>query len=186
MEAEPTITKSIEDILTYIGEDPNREGLKGTPGRMVKSWKELFAGYGQNPKDVLSKEFTETGGYDEMVILKNIEFYSTCEHHFLPFFGKCHIAYIPNGKVVGVSKLARLVETFSRRLQIQERMTGEMAAAINEHLVPLGVGVVVEAQHFCMTARGVRKQEAVMVTSALMGVFKDWPETRAEFMGLIK
>jgi GTP cyclohydrolase IA len=187
VETVSTNTQAIEsylkDILGYIGDDPDREGLVETPHRIVKSWEKLFGGYEQNPYDVI-KTF-EDGACNEMVILKDIEFYSTCEHHFLPFFGKVHIAYIPNGKVVGVSKLARLVEVYARRLQIQERLVGQIADCISEVLNPDGVMVVCQAQHFCMISRGVEKQNSIMVTSAVRGVFKDIAKTREEFMSLI-
>ena len=175
---------NLVEILKFIGEDPNREGLKETPKRIVKSWEKLFGGYAKDPKDIM-KTFTE-GVCDEMVILKNIEFYSTCEHHFLPFFGKISIGYIPKNKVIGISKLARLVEIYSRRLQIQERMTDQIASCLLEHLEPLGVIVVCEAKHLCMVARGVEKQNSVMVTSSIKGVFKKNIAAREEFMRLIK
>lgn len=176
------IENQIRNILHFIGEDENREGLVDTPKRMIKSWDKLFGGYKENPENVM-KTFTK-GVCDEMVILKNIEFYSTCEHHFLPFFGKISIGYIPDGKVIGISKLARLVEIYSRRLQIQERMTTQIAEAV-QLLKPLGVIVVVEAQHFCMIARGVEKQNSIMITSAIRGMFKKDIKARQEFMELI-
>jgi len=175
---------SLRGILRYIGEDPDREGLLDTPHRMVKAWDKLFSGYRQDPECILNRVFCD--GCDEMVVLRDIEFYSTCEHHFLPFFGRISIAYLPAGKVVGVSKLARLVECFTRRLQIQERMTRQIAEAIMRHLLPLGVGVVASAQHLCMTSRGVEKQNSVMVTSAMLGVFREEGSTRREFLDLIK
>lgn len=185
MEAISTDTQSIEraikGILDYVGDDSSREGLIETPKRIRKSWQKLFGGYKQNPKDIL-KVFKD-GSCSEMVILKNIEFYSTCEHHFLPFFGKIHIAYIPNGKVVGISKLARLVEVYSRRLQIQERLVSQIADTIMENLNPLGVMVVCEAQHFCMISRGVEKQNSIMVTNAIRGVFQEI-EARNEALSL--
>ena len=174
----------IHNILLFIGEDPEREGLKETPFRMIRSWKELFSGYKQNPADVL-KVFAE-GACDEMVILKDVEFYSHCEHHFLPFFGKVHIGYIPNKRVVGVSKLARLTEIFARRLQIQERMTAQIADSLMEHLEPLGVMVMVEAVHFCMTSRGIQKQNSKMITNAIRGIFLNNIDTRNEFLQTIK
>jgi len=174
----------IKDILAYLGENPEREGLKDTPKRMVKSWKKLFGGYEQNAKDILKTTFQE-GKCDEMVILKDIEFYSTCEHHFLPFIGKIHIGYLPKDKVVGVSKLARLVEVYARRLQIQERLTTQIADSIMDELDARGVIVVTEAQHMCMTARGVEKQNSKMITSAIRGEFTK-AEPRSEFMQLIK
>ena len=179
-EAESLIVRQLE----YIGEDPNREGLKDTPERVVRSWNELYAGYSADIDSVF-KTFTE-GTCDEMVLLKNIEFYSTCEHHILPFFGKIHIGYIPKGKVIGISKLARLTEIFARRLQIQERLVKQIADELVTHLSPEGVMVVCEAQHFCMTARGVQKQNSVMVTSAIRGVFKKDMKAREEFLALIK
>ena len=174
---------SLRGVLRYIGEDPDREGLLDTPDRMVRAWDKLFSGYRQDPECILNRVFCD--GCDEMVVLRDIEFYSTCEHHFLPFFGRISIAYLPAGKVVGVSKLARLVECFARRLQIQERMTRQIAEAIMRHLLPLGVGVVASAQHLCMTSRGVEKQNSVMVTSAMLGVFREDEKSRREFLDLI-
>lgn len=175
------IENSIRDILAHIGDDPAREGLIDTPKRIIKSWDKLFGGYDKNPKDI-ARVF-EDGACNEMVVLKNIEFYSTCEHHFLPFFGKMHAAYIPNGKVIGVSKLARIVEIFARRLQIQERLVSQIADSIQEILEPKGVMIVCEAQHFCMTSRGVEKQNSIMVTSAIRGVFQE-NDTRQEALRL--
>lgn len=175
--------EAITRILSAIGDDPMREGLLQTPQRVIRSWAKLYGGYAQNPADVLKTVFVE-GACDEMVILRDIEFYSTCEHHMLPFFGRASIGYIPAGRVVGVSKLARLLEVYARRLQIQERLTAQVADALVTHLEPKGVMVVLEAQHFCMTSRGVEKQDSLMVTSAIRGVFA-LPEVRAEFMRLI-
>ena len=175
--------EAVTRILSAIGDDPEREGLRDTPVRVIKSWEKLYGGYHLNPADVLRTVFTD-GHCDEMVVLRDIEFYSNCEHHMLPFFGKCHIGYLPDGRVVGLSKLARLVEVFARRLQIQERLTSQIADALQEHLSPKGVMVVMEAQHLCMLARGVEKQESVMVTSAVRGGFKE-ATTRNEFMQLI-
>jgi len=180
----PLDIEAVTRILSAIGDDPQREGLLDTPVRVIKSWEKLFGGYKESAEDVLRTVFVE-GACDEMVLLKSIEFYSTCEHHMLPFFGKCSIGYVPSGRVVGISKLARLVEVFARRLQIQERLTGQIADALCDHVQPKGVMVVMEAQHFCMTARGVEKQDSIMVTSAIRGIFK-LPEVRAEFMSLIK
>ena len=176
----------IIDMLTIIGgEDPNSEHLKDTPARVIKSWNKLYGGYYQNPAEVLGTVFEDGVGVDQgMVVLKDIEFYSTCIHHLLPFFGKVHIGYIPNGKVVGISKLARLVEVYSRRLQIQEKMTNEIADAMQNILKPKGVIVIVEAQHLCMVARGVEKQNSVMITSRVTGAF-DTPNTKNEFLSLI-
>jgi len=181
---ENDIEQNIVRILEYIGEDAKREGLIETPKRIVKSWDKLYGGYKQSPKGILSKVFTQK--YDEIVLLKNIELYSTCEHHLLPFYGKAHIAYIPNGKVVGISKLARLLECFSRRLQIQERLCNEVVDALEENLKPKGGACIIEAQHFCMTSRGIEKQNSVMTTSALRGAFREKQEAREELLNLIR
>lgn len=188
MENKRTIPQEIEnkikDILVYLGENPGREGLIDTPKRVIKSWDKLYCGYNQNSSDILKATFTE-GTCNEMVILKDIEFYSTCEHHMLPFFGKISIGYIPNKKVVGVSKLARLVELYARRMQIQERMTTQIADDIIKILNAKGCMVLAEAQHFCMTSRGVEKQKSKMITSAIRGVFENI-EARNEFLNIIK
>jgi len=176
-------TENIRRVLQYIGEDPNREGLLETPERVVRSWDQLYGGYHQKAEDVL-KVF-EDDSSDEMVLLKDVEFYSTCEHHMLPFFGKAHIAYLPNGKVVGISKLARILEVYSRRLQIQERLCQQITGAIMDCLQPRGAACVLEAKHFCMTSRGVEKQESKMVTSSLVGAFKEDATTRSELFSLI-
>lgn len=173
--------KLIKSLLTELGEDVNREGLKRTPHRVVKSWNELYSGYKIKPEKVLGTTFSSEG-YDQMVLLRDIELFSTCEHHMLPFFGRAHVAYIPSKRVVGLSKLARLVECYSRRLQIQERLTQQIAKSIQDVLNPVGVAVVIEAEHFCMRARGVNKQNSIMVTSCLLGAFKDDVSARAEFM----
>ena len=178
------IEELIKQLLTEIGEDTNREGLKKTPERVAKSYKDLFSGYGKNPNDILTVFDDEK--YDEMIVVKDIEFYSHCEHHMLPFFGKAHIGYIPNGKIVGLSKLPRIVDIFSRRLQNQERITQQVASCIMELLEPKGVGVVLEAKHFCMMARGVEKQNSLVRTSAMKGLFKERDNTRAEFLELIR
>lgn len=182
-EKDNEIETDIERILQFIGEDTNREGLIETPKRILKSYEELFSGYKQDPTELL-KVFKE-GSCKEMVILKNCEFYSTCEHHFLPFYGHISIGYVPNGKVVGISKLARLVDCFSRRLQIQERLVTQIADCIMENLQAKGVMVICEGVHFCMTSRGVRKQNSSMMTSAIRGVFED-DKVRNEFLQLIK
>jgi GTP cyclohydrolase I len=175
----------IRDLIKEIGEDPNREGLEKTPARVAKAWEYLTSGYPQNVNDVLNEAlFTEE--YDEMVVVKDIDLYSVCEHHLLPFFGKCHIAYMPSRRIVGLSKLPRLVEMFARRLQVQERLTTQIAQTLNDVLQPRGVAVVIEALHLCMLMRGVEKQNSKAVTSAMLGAFRDRPETRAEFMELIK
>lgn len=173
-----------EGILRYIGEDVTREGLIETPRRMRRAWEEIFAGYKTDPKSFV--KFFQKDACEEMIILKHAEFYSTCEHHFFPFFGHCSIGYIPNGRVIGISKLARLLDCYSRRMQIQERMTAQIADFLFDELKVKGVMVVCEGVHFCMTSRGVRKHDASMVTSAIRGVFKDDARLRNEFMQLIK
>jgi GTP cyclohydrolase IA len=175
----------IKKLLIEIGEDPNREGLIDTPSRVAESFKFLTSGYKQNIDEIINGAIFEEK-CDDMVIVKNIEFYSTCEHHMLPFYGKCHIGYIPQGKIFGVSKLARLVDCFARRLQIQERLSRQIAGTILDKIAPEGVGVVMEAQHMCMTMRGVEKQDSLMVTSAMLGSFRSEQATRAEFLNLIK
>ncbi len=177
------VENAIQTLLVYIGEDPNREGLKETPQRIMRSYSELFKGYEQDVKDVF-KVF-EDGACDEMAILRNIDFYSTCEHHWLPFFGVAHIAYLPKGKIVGISKLARVLEVYSRRLQVQERLTTQITSALDEHLQPLGSACVLIGKHLCLTCRGVQKQDAEMITSSLTGEFRN-PEVRAEFLQLIR
>lgn len=169
-------------FLQYIGENPSREGLVDTPKRVINAWDFLYSGYKTNIKGLFTS--FENPACNQMVVLDHIEFYSTCEHHLLPFFGKCHVAYIPDKKVIGVSKIARLVDAFSRRLQIQENLTKQIADTLQEELNPLGVGVIMIAQHFCMTSRGVQKQNSLMKTSAILGEFLK-PEVRAEFMKLI-
>lgn len=175
--------KNVAELLSYIGETPSREGLLETPKRIVKSWDTLFSGYKKDPASVL-KTFTE-GSCDEMVILKDIEFYSTCEHHFAPFFGTISIGYLPNKKVIGISKLARLVEIYARRLQIQERLVAQIADSIMQYLNPLGVMVVCKARHMCICSRGVQKHNAEMITSALRGVFNKH-EVRQEFLQFVQ
>lgn len=175
----------IRQIIAHIGDNPERDGLKDTPNRVVKSWDQLFSGYKQNVESILTTFDSEQ--YDEMVALTDIEFYSTCEHHMLPFFGKAHIGYVPDARIVGISKLARITDIFSHRLQNQERLTQQIGKALEEHLNPKGVIVVLEGQHFCMMARGVGKQTSVMKTSYISGVFKDNTElARDEFFSLIR
>ena len=174
----------VKKIIEYIGEDPSREGLLETPKRVQRAYDEIYSGYKQDPKDLM-KVFHD-GSCKEMVILKNCEFYSTCEHHMFPFFGHISIGYIPNGKVIGISKLARLVDCFAKRMQIQERMTSQIADTIMKELDALGVIVVCEGVHFCMRSRGVKKQDASMVTSAVRGTFQDNAAARQEFLSLIK
>lgn len=176
---------AIKQILNAIGENPDREGLRDTPHRVNKSLRHLTRGYTQNIEDVINGAIF-TAESDDMIIVKNIEFYSMCEHHMLPFFGQCHIGYIPRGKILGVSKLARLIDVFARRLQIQERLTHQVAKSIMEALGCEGVGVVMEAQHMCMLMRGVEKQNSIMTTSAMLGSFRKVLSTRSEFLQLIK
>ena len=177
--------KLIFQILEAMGEDPMREGLKETPRRVISSWSELYSGYLQDPKEILEKTFKETQ-YKEMVICRDISFYSTCEHHLLPFFGKAHIGYIPNKKIVGLSKLPRLVSCFSRRLQIQEGLTEQIAQAIERYLEPEGVGVLMKAQHLCVLSRGVRDHSSEMITTSLKGSFLQDHKVRQEFLGSLK
>jgi GTP cyclohydrolase I len=172
-------------LLEAIGEDPTREGLRATPKRATEALRFFTKGYQQDVKTVLNNAiFMEE--YDDMVIVKDIEFYSLCEHHLVPFFGKCHVGYLPNGKIVGLSKIARLVEMFSRRLQVQERLTHEIAHALEEAIQPKGVAVVMQARHLCMMMRGVEKQSSQMVTSAVLGAFRERDRTREEFMSLLR
>jgi GTP cyclohydrolase I len=175
----------VQEILVRLGEDPKREGLVRTPNRVHRAYEFLTKGYKEDPEAMLKNAlFTVT--YDEMVIVKDIEMFSLCEHHMLPFFGKVHVAYIPNGKVIGLSKLPRLIEIFSRRLQIQERLTTQIAETIQKAIEPQGVGVVIEARHLCMMMRGVEKQHSAAVTSSMLGCFRDEQETRTEFLSLIR
>ena len=176
---------AVRTLLRWAGDDPDREGLLDTPGRVVRSYRELFAGYETDPRAYLERTFEEVGGYDQLVLLKDIRFVSFCEHHMLPVVGKAHVAYLPTHRVVGISKLARVVNGYARRLQIQEKMTAEIALAIEEVLQPKGVGVVVEASHSCMTLRGVNTPGAALVTSSLRGVVRDDPRTRQEFLRLV-
>lgn len=180
---EARIRAAVREILVAVGENPDREGLLETPDRVARMYAELFAGLHKDPRQFLQKTFTQK--YDEMVLEKDIRFESMCEHHLLPFLGKAHIAYVPNGKIVGLSKLARVVESYSRRPQVQERMTEEIADLLMNELDPRGVGVILEASHSCMTIRGIRKPDSMCVTSAMRGVFRDNQPTRAELMALI-
>lgn len=175
----------IRQLLAALGEDPSREGLQNTPMRVEKALRFLTSGYGADPDAVLNNALF-TVDYTEMVIVKDIDFYSLCEHHLLPFFGRCHVAYIPRDKVVGLSKIPRLVEIFSRRLQVQERLTNQIAETIREKINPLGVGVVMEATHLCMSMRGVEKQNSFAITSAMLGSFRTDARTRSEFLTLIR
>ena len=176
---------AVRTLLEWAGDDPTRDGLIDTPARVVKAYEEYFSGYNDEPEKILGRSFDETAGYDEIVVLKDIEFASHCEHHIAPILGKVHVAYLPSSRVVGISKLARLVETFGRRLQIQEKMTAQIANAINDVLKPKGVAVVIEAAHECMTTRGIDKPGVSMVTSTMLGAFREDPSTRREFMSII-
>lgn len=177
------IEKAVAEILAAVGEDPSREGLKQTPARVAKMYSELLAGMHKDPKEHLRSVFSES--YDEIVLLRDIPFYSICEHHLMPFMGSAHVAYLPKGKVLGVSKLARIVDDFARRLQTQERLTYQIADFIMDSLKPQGAAVVIEASHSCMTIRGIKKPGSVMVTSALRGIFRKDPKSRSELLSLI-
>ena len=186
----PTLTSSsfeelVREMLVRLGEDPQREGLLRTPERVQKAFEFLTRGYNEDPETLLKNALFSVN-YDEMVIVKDVEMFSLCEHHMLPFFGKVHVAYIPNGKVIGLSKIPRLIELFSRRLQIQERLTTQIAETIQKVIQPQGVGVVIEARHLCMMMRGVEKQHSAAVTSSMLGCFRDEQETRTEFLSLIR
>ncbi len=176
---------AVRTLLRWAGDDPGREGLRETPARVVRSYEEFFQGYGMDPDDILKRTFEEIDGYDEMVLLKDIRFESHCEHHMAPIIGRAHIAYLPLHRVVGISKLARVVEVYAKRLQIQEKMTVQIAKSINDVLQPKGVAVVIEAAHQCMTTRGVHKPGVTMVTSRMVGAFRDDPSTRREFLSMI-
>jgi GTP cyclohydrolase I len=180
-----TYEELVREMLVRLGQDPDREGLSRTPERVEKAMRFLVKGYQDDPETLL-REALFTVSYDEMVIVKDIEMFSLCEHHLLPFFGKVHVAYIPNGKVIGLSKIPRLIEAFSRRLQIQERLTTQIAEAIQNTIEPQGVGVVIEARHLCMMMRGVEKQHSSAVTSSMLGCFRNEEETRTEFLSLIR
>lgn len=179
-----SVENAVREILLQIGEDPEREGLQDTPDRMARMFEELTLGYKSSPHEIIKEALFEIE-YDEMVVVKNIEFYSLCEHHMLPFFGKCCVGYLPNGRIVGLSKIPRIVEVFSRRLQVQERMTAQIADFLMEELDPLGVAVVAEAQHLCMAMRGIMKADASMLTSSMRGAFKKDERTRGEFLSFI-
>lgn len=178
--------EAVRTLIRWAGDDPDREGLLETPARVVRSYNEFYAGYDLDPEAVLLKTFEETGGYDEMVLIRDISVESHCEHHMVPISGKAHVAYIPNNRVVGISKLARVVEIFAKRLQIQEKMTVDIASTIDRVLQPQGVAVVIEASHQCMTTRGIRKSGADTVTSHMLGAFRDDPSTRREFLAMIR
>jgi GTP cyclohydrolase IA len=173
---------AVRTLLAWAGDDPDRQGLKDTPARVARAYKEWFKGYGEDPEEMLKRTFDETAGYDEIVTLRDIPFQSFCEHHLAPITGVAHIGYLPKGRVVGISKLARVVDTYARRLQIQERLTAQIADVIEKVLKPEGVAVVIKATHGCMTSRGVHKHGSAMVTSRMLGCFRDNPATRQEFM----
>jgi GTP cyclohydrolase I len=177
--------EAIRTLLLWAGDDPAREGLQDTPARVARAYREWFCGYEEDPNELLARSFEETDGYDEMVVLRDIRLESTCEHHMAPILGRVHVAYLPNGRVVGISKLARVVEAYAKRLQIQEKMTAQIANTIRDVLQPKGVAVVVEAAHQCMTTRGVHKPGVTMVTSRMLGAFRDDPSTRREFLAMI-
>ena len=183
--SEKEVHEAVRKLLLWAGDDPDREGLVGTPDRVARAYKEFFAGYEQDPEEILRTTFEEVEGYDEMVLVKDIGVESHCEHHMVPIIGRAHIAYIPNNRVVGISKLARVVDIFAKRLQIQEKMTAQIANSIENVLKPKGIAVVIDASHQCMTTRGVNKPESSTVTSAMRGVFKDNPRTRNEFLSFI-
>jgi GTP cyclohydrolase I len=177
--------EAVRTLLRWAGEDPAREGLRKTPQRVAEAYREWFSGYAVDPREYLGRTFSEMAGYDEMVVLRDIEFESHCEHHMAPIIGKAHVGYLPRSKVVGISKLARVVEVFARRFQVQEKMTAEIARCIDEVLQPRGVGVVIEAAHECMTTRGVHKRGVSMITSRMLGAFQDDARTRSEFLTFI-
>lgn len=189
IESRPTQEQAedaVRILLRWAGEDPQREGLLDTPKRVAASYKELFSGYGLSPQDVLGRTFEEVSGYDDLVLVKDIPFYSSCEHHMLPIHGRAHVAYLPNGRVLGLSKIARVVEIFGRRLQTQENMTAQISAAINETLKPRGVAVMIEAEHMCMAMRGIQKQGATTLTTTFTGDFKTNASDQARFLSLVR
>ncbi|NTJ42429.1 GTP cyclohydrolase I FolE [Agrobacterium larrymoorei] len=177
---------AVRVLLRWAGDNPNREGLLDTPKRVAKSYRELFSGYGLDANDVLGTTFEEVGGYDDIILVRDIPFYSHCEHHMVPISGKAHVAYLPNGRVLGLSKIARVVEIFGRRLQTQETMTAQIANAINDKLSPRGVAVMIDAEHMCMSMRGVQKQGSTTLTTTFTGVFKSDPAEQARFMSMVR
>lgn len=179
------VEAAFRTIIRWTGDNPDRQGLAETPSRLARAYEEYFSGYGEDPEAILSKTFEETEGYDEMIALRGIRFVSHCEHHIAPIVGRAWVAYIPNGRVVGISKLARIVDIYAKRLQIQEKLTAQIANAIDNVLKPQGVGVVIKAEHFCMTARGIMKPGTDLVTSRMLGVFRDSAITRQEFMSIV-
>jgi GTP cyclohydrolase I len=174
--------EAVRTLIRWAGDDPTREGMKGTPARVARAYEEWFAGYDQNPREYLSRTFEEVGGYDEIIALRDITFESHCEHHLAPIIGRAHVGYLPRDRVVGISKMARLVDVYAKRFQVQEKMTSEIAACLQNVLKPRGVGVVIEATHQCMTTRGVHKRGVTMVTSQMLGIFRTRQETRQEFL----
>jgi len=178
------VEAAIRTLIEWTGDDPDRDGLAETPSRVARAFEEFFAGYGQDPVEILQKTFEEIEGYDEMIALRGIRFESHCEHHMAPIIGQAWVAYVPNGRVVGISKLARVVEIYAKRLQIQEKMTAQIANTINDVLKPQGVGVIIKASHHCMTTRGVNKPDSDLVTSRILGCFRDNPLTRQEFLSM--
>ncbi|WP_454849525.1 GTP cyclohydrolase I FolE [Rhizobium binxianense] len=178
--------EAVRVLLRWAGDDPSREGLIDTPARVVKAYRELFAGYVMDPEDVLGRTFEEVAGYDDMVLVKDIPFFSHCEHHMVPIIGKAHVAYMPDGRVLGLSKIARVVEIYARRLQTQETMTSQIARAIDETLHPRGVAVMIEAEHMCMAMRGVQKQGSTTLTTTFTGIFKTEPAEQARFMTMVR
>jgi GTP cyclohydrolase IA len=183
--SEREVEQAVRTLIQWAGDDPEREGLRETPGRVVRAYKEWFGGYVQSPEAFLQRTFEEVAGYDEIVLLRDVQFVSHCEHQMAPIHGRAHIGYLPRRRVVGISKLARLVEVYSRRLQIQERMTAEIANTLERVLEPQGVAVILEGTHGCMTSRGVSQREATMVTSRMLGVFRDQSQTRQEFLSAL-
>ena len=183
--SENQAVEAVKTLIRWAGDNPEREGLKETPKRVIRSYKDFFSGYNLDPREILSKKFKEVEGYDEIIILKNIRLESHCEHHMVPFIGTAHVGYLPKKKIVGLSKLARLVEAFAKRLQIQEKLTAQIANAIDEVLQPKGVGVIIEASHLCVATRGIHKPDSKMVTSRMLGSFRNDQATRKEFLDLV-
>ena len=183
--SENEATEAVKTLIKWAGDNPEREGLKETPKRVIRSYKDFFSGYNLDPREILSKKFKEVEGYDEIIILKDIRLESHCEHHMVPFIGTAHVGYLPKKKIVGLSKLARLVEAFAKRLQIQEKLTAQIANAIDEVLQPKGVGVIIEASHLCVATRGIHKPDSKMVTSRMLGSFRNDQATRKEFLDLV-
>jgi GTP cyclohydrolase IA len=183
--SEKDVEAAVRTLLRWAGDDPDREGLRETPKRVLRAYRDWFSGYGINPEDYLRRTFEEVGGYDEMIVLRDIGFESHCEHHIAPFIGRAHVGYLPTNRVVGISKLARVVDGFARRLQVQEKMTAQIAECIERVLKPRGVGVVVDASHMCMTTRGVHKRGVSMITSKMLGTFREDARTRGEFLRFI-